>query len=120
MVDRKSTRLNSSHDQISYAVFCLKKKTSARDSTPPRTAKLPIACRRGSSRKRGRFGALFLRRHGIKLRVFEDPHGLRNSPVDAAIAYVFCYTVRRDMTRRDLQQWDNDHCWLWDFGNNFD
>src|SRR2546428_4876922 len=27
--DRKSTRLNSSHDQISYAVFCLKKKTSA-------------------------------------------------------------------------------------------
>src|SRR5206468_5849112 len=27
MPDRKSTRLNSSHDQISYAVFCLKKKT---------------------------------------------------------------------------------------------
>src|SRR2546428_7866749 len=26
--DRKSTRLNSSHDQISYAVFCLKKKTT--------------------------------------------------------------------------------------------
>src|SRR2546427_4258523 len=26
MVDRKSTRLNSSHSQISYAVFCLKKK----------------------------------------------------------------------------------------------
>src|SRR2546428_3254319 len=27
-IDRKSTRLNSSHDQISYAVFCLKKKRS--------------------------------------------------------------------------------------------
>src|SRR3989440_1551324 len=27
--DRKSTRLNSSHDQISYAVFCLKKKKYA-------------------------------------------------------------------------------------------
>src|SRR2546430_5055353 len=27
--DRKSTRLNSSHSQISYAVFCLKKKESA-------------------------------------------------------------------------------------------
>src|SRR2546427_6627542 len=27
--DRKSTRLNSSHSQISYAVFCLKKKKSA-------------------------------------------------------------------------------------------
>src|SRR5438270_11878924 len=26
--DRKSTRLNSSHSQISYAVFCVKKKTS--------------------------------------------------------------------------------------------
>src|SRR2546430_7727208 len=29
MKDRKSTRLNSSHSQISYAVFCLKKKRSA-------------------------------------------------------------------------------------------
>src|SRR5690625_7076799 len=29
--DRKSTRLNSSHVAISYAVFCLKKKTNARD-----------------------------------------------------------------------------------------
>src|SRR5438874_7244723 len=27
LVDRKSTRLNSSHVEISYAVFCLKKKT---------------------------------------------------------------------------------------------
>src|SRR2546427_5658297 len=27
--DRKSTRLNSSHSQISYAVFCLKKKNTA-------------------------------------------------------------------------------------------
>src|SRR2546428_3509715 len=29
--DRKSTRLNSSHDQISYAVFCLKKKKKKSD-----------------------------------------------------------------------------------------
>src|SRR5256886_5981534 len=29
-VDRKSTRLNSSHSQISYAVFCLKKKNDSR------------------------------------------------------------------------------------------
>src|SRR2546422_5226661 len=43
-VDRKSTRLNSSHGYISYAVFCLKKKNERRlpsayhrthDSTPP-------------------------------------------------------------------------------------
>src|SRR2546428_7229239 len=31
--DRKSTRLNSSHDQISYAVFCLKKKKPDADTT---------------------------------------------------------------------------------------
>src|SRR2546421_2864111 len=31
MPDRKSTRLNSSHDQISYAVFCLKKKKKIDD-----------------------------------------------------------------------------------------
>src|SRR2546430_7337026 len=30
--DRKSTRLNSSHSQISYAVFCLKKKKAASSS----------------------------------------------------------------------------------------
>src|SRR2546430_10077698 len=29
--DRKSTRLNSSHSQISYAVFCLKKKKHSQD-----------------------------------------------------------------------------------------
>src|SRR2546427_7615834 len=32
-LDRKSTRLNSSHSQISYAVFCLKKKKNI--TTPP-------------------------------------------------------------------------------------
>src|SRR2546421_7197797 len=31
--DRKSTRLNSSHDQISYAVFCLKKKKKNHSSS---------------------------------------------------------------------------------------
>src|SRR5256886_11676368 len=34
--DRKSTRLNSSHSQISYAVFCLKKKKK----TPPHRPRL--------------------------------------------------------------------------------
>src|SRR2546430_11550269 len=32
-LDRKSTRLNSSHSQISYAVFCLKKKKKTIDYT---------------------------------------------------------------------------------------
>src|SRR2546430_7176078 len=35
-VDRKSTRLNSSHSQISYAVFCLKKKRDPRPCTSAR------------------------------------------------------------------------------------
>src|SRR2546421_6570622 len=42
--DRKSTRLNSSHDQISYAVFCLKKKKPGRS---PRDPPPPITARRG-------------------------------------------------------------------------
>src|SRR5438876_1700283 len=32
--DRKSTRLNSSHPSISYAVFCLKKKKKSQTSSP--------------------------------------------------------------------------------------
>src|SRR2546430_3788348 len=32
VADRKSTRLNSSHSQISYAVFCLKKKNTCQDA----------------------------------------------------------------------------------------
>src|SRR2546421_6021693 len=35
--DRKSTRLNSSHDQISYAVFCLKKKKDGNVAGGPET-----------------------------------------------------------------------------------
>src|SRR5258708_17292168 len=34
MLDRKSTRLNSSHQIISYAVFCLKKKKNIRSMQP--------------------------------------------------------------------------------------
>src|SRR2546430_6626282 len=43
-IDRKSTRLNSSHSQISYAVFCLKKKTTynARRLPQPNTAPLKL------------------------------------------------------------------------------
>src|SRR5256886_3633939 len=39
--DRKSTRLNSSHSQISYAVFCLKKKKQ--DTRPHRAEQSPGA-----------------------------------------------------------------------------
>src|SRR2546430_7002371 len=41
ILDRKSTRLNSSHSQISYAVFCLKKKKKPQHPRP--TPSLHIA-----------------------------------------------------------------------------
>src|SRR5258708_31399236 len=40
--DRKSTRLNSSHQIISYAVFCLKKKTSKHHRGKPARLLQPI------------------------------------------------------------------------------
>src|SRR2546430_8957780 len=48
--DRKSTRLNSSHSQISYAVFCLKKKNTTRSIilVPPAFPRLYVF-RRGST-----------------------------------------------------------------------
>src|SRR5438874_6804521 len=48
--DRKSTRLNSSHVEISYAVFCLKKKKnkrlSKRDPTRRHAARTQLPCAR--------------------------------------------------------------------------
>src|SRR5256886_13577791 len=41
--DRKSTRLNSSHSQISYAVLCLKKKKKDSHRAEQITARLPRA-----------------------------------------------------------------------------
>src|SRR5699024_11614580 len=41
--DRKSTRLNSSHVSISYAVFCLEKKKNLTPTTPTRTRRSTYA-----------------------------------------------------------------------------
>src|SRR2546430_13182937 len=41
--DRKSTRLNSSHSQISYAVFCLKKKKKTTNKLNRVSSDLPIS-----------------------------------------------------------------------------
>src|SRR5438876_1966662 len=40
--DRKSTRLNSSHPSISYAVFCLKKKKKNKNNTTTNTTRNSI------------------------------------------------------------------------------
>src|SRR5690349_23974807 len=47
-LDRKSTRLNSSHVEISYAVFCLKKKRGIGSLEPV------VGWRQGSGRRRPR------------------------------------------------------------------
>src|SRR5256886_13548624 len=58
VIDRKSTRLNSSHSQISYAVFCLKKKDHPASMVTNRTShsnfislnlRLPYTCIRTST-----------------------------------------------------------------------
>src|SRR2546430_7771082 len=46
LADRKSTRLNSSHSQISYAVFCLKKKKN-KTSPPTTTARSSSFTKKG-------------------------------------------------------------------------
>src|SRR5437588_7433235 len=43
-IDRKSTRLNSSHTVISYAVFCLKKKTTKNSSEIDKAVEKGITC----------------------------------------------------------------------------
>src|SRR2546422_1154959 len=43
-VDRKSTRLNSSHGYISYAVFCLKKKKKKKQK-PQQTKNKTVTCK---------------------------------------------------------------------------
>src|SRR2546421_4129891 len=57
--DRKSTRLNSSHDQISYAVFCLKKKKNKK-VTLARKIKIPAGKK---LQKRRAMGASYNERH---------------------------------------------------------
>src|SRR5690554_7010128 len=46
--DRKSTRLNSSHVRISYAVFCLKKKKRHREKCRGGSASIELVVRAGS------------------------------------------------------------------------
>src|SRR2546427_5711935 len=74
--DRKSTRLNSSHSQISYAVFCLKKKINQTRSahspsaiTPKRLSSssvVPPKRRMPSPRKETPTGILTYREHAYR------------------------------------------------------
>src|SRR3989440_7869887 len=64
--DRKSTRLNSSHDQISYAVFCLKKKKHI-TSLPPERGILEVHAERLGALPLEHPVAAGLRRRGLVL-----------------------------------------------------
>src|SRR5476649_2270135 len=61
--DRKSTRLNSSHTVISYAVFCLKKKKLQRRHAKPDPS--GRFCCRSAGGRQGRCGAERLQRRQI-------------------------------------------------------
>src|SRR6202042_952886 len=58
LIDRKSTRLNSSHVEISYAVFCLKKKLNrraGRSGVPPPSLRNHVPAHRPPPARRAEF-----------------------------------------------------------------
>src|SRR5690606_39310452 len=73
--DRKSTRLNSSHVKISYAVFCLKKKPHPRGGRAGQS--VPAAGRRGPERRARRAGQHHRQPHPQGAR---DPRAPGNDP----------------------------------------
>src|SRR3989440_6302529 len=79
--DRKSTRLNSSHDQISYAVFCLKKKTEAHrgeNATKPRGARDGVTWRALAINERSwRKQAHVVSRYGLRCAERSSSHDVR-------------------------------------------
>src|SRR6202171_473901 len=75
--DRKSTRLNSSHRNISYAVFCLKKKT--REAVGRRAHERRHVCRVTGGGSRGRASAGRLQQFGG--RPHPSAQALRIQPV---------------------------------------
>src|SRR2546430_5504486 len=71
VTDRKSTRLNSSHSQISYAVFCLKKKKQSRDTDGVRARRAARAACRARAVRSHRRGE---RRARLRAGVQAGPH----------------------------------------------
>src|SRR2546430_7268316 len=86
-VDRKSTRLNSSHSQISYAVFCLKKKKRLLRS---RRAHRENFLRNRSFKYLSDTIAEFRRSHAS----FNEPHGMihvhKDSPYTTFVSLNIC------------------------------
>src|SRR5256886_5027204 len=81
--DRKSTRLNSSHSQISYAVFCLKKKknTVSAVGCEPVTRDPRV----GTSRARARLQGQNRRANGHYVKVLPYGHRLAHTARVASV-----------------------------------
>src|SRR5256886_284084 len=79
--DRKSTRLNSSHSQISYAVFCLKKKRNGRSASLQRTFKKSFTSFSHSTRNKTRDDL-------IRVRNIRALHGRFNTSITHAYSIV--------------------------------
>src|SRR2546430_7708539 len=75
IIDRKSTRLNSSHSQISYAVFCLKKNQNASAQIVKRV--YVIAGNKSSLHIRNIKNTIFLLQHATRITHFHDLGGRR-------------------------------------------
>src|SRR5256886_8967764 len=81
-VDRKSTRLNSSHSQISYAVFCLKKKNKVNANIGTSAVTSTVDEEVAQLRWATRWGADTVMDLSTGKRIHETREGImRNSPV---------------------------------------
>src|SRR3989304_303739 len=85
--DRKSTRLNSSHGYISYAVFCLKKKLTPSGSIPPRA---PFSQAGQAAAEPSRAASL-----GLRCTLREDP--VAAPPLRARFSFFFNDTATTEI-----------------------
>src|SRR2546430_11545331 len=82
-VDRKSTRLNSSHSQISYAVLCLKKKIDLERPLAHLQLALLVVVRDALLQPRERLAAAH---RALRQLLPAPPHGLRLRAVHVEVA----------------------------------
>src|SRR2546430_12426801 len=74
-LDRKSTRLNSSHSQISYAVFCLKKKIKRRHASKEYASSY-IRYQETASGKKLNENNKYETRHSVTIHVVRDDQSI--------------------------------------------
>src|SRR5436189_208540 len=119
-LDRKSTRLNSSHRCISYAVFCLKKKKQQHDApprpsppltyaTPPPVPRAPTPRRRLHHLSPASPTYRASTPHGALDRQFLAicPPGDTNHAIQISYRYQLCMWPKRVVAYRSLRPWQH-------------